>query len=241
MSLRDSYDEELLQTDDDEDMESLLARVRRKKPRLKYPGRDDRELTSERTERTPLIKGKTSLRPRQRSRSKSLSPTITEKKMELGRTASNDFYTPKRQSLSLAGHSRSGEISVPNSSRQHRASGSGPSPKAPLKEPSLPSTSSAGESDPLSLASRDHSKPPRPLEDDNSEYSSDEEEGASGKRTDSEEKNELSQALKDMTSVLNVLVKRVENNSNKIHALKTTLQNNNTPSSSSESSSGSRK
>ena len=59
MSLRDSYDEELLQPDDDEDMESLLASVRRKKPRLKYPSRDDRELstelTSERTERTPLL------------------------------------------------------------------------------------------------------------------------------------------------------------------------------------------
>ena len=248
MSLRDSYDEELLQPDDDEDMESLLASVRRKKPRLKYPRRDDRELstelTSERTERTPLLKSKTSLRPRQRSRSTSLSPTIAEKKMELGRTASNDFYTPKRQSLSLAGHSRSGEISVLNSNRQHRASRSGPSPKAPLKEPSLPSTAAASESDPLSLAPRHHNKeivPPRALEDDSSEYSSDEGEGTSRKPTDSEEKSKLSQALKDMTNVLNVLVKRVENNSNEIHALKTTLQNSNTPSSSSESSSGSRK
>ena len=61
------------------------------------------------------------------------------------------------------------------------------------------------------------------------------------KQNDPEKQTELSQALKDMTSVLNKLVKRVENNSNEIHALKNTLKSASTPSSSSESSSGSRK
>jgi hypothetical protein len=235
---------------DDEDMEALLASCRRKKPRLKNPTRGDRELspklTSERTERTPLLKGKTSLRPRQRSLSTSVSPTAAEKKMELGRTASNDFYTPKRKSLSHAGHSRSGESSVFKSNRQNRASASGSSSKAPLQEslPFLPSTAAANS---LSLAPRDHNEetiPPRTIEDDSSESSSEEGyegERQGGKPTDSEEKNELSKALKDMTSVLNVLVKKVESNSNEIHALKTTLRDSKTPSSSSDSSSGSRK
>ena len=50
---------------DDSDMDALLASVRRKKPRfLKQP---TSELSSEGTERTPLLTGKTSLRPRQRS------------------------------------------------------------------------------------------------------------------------------------------------------------------------------
>ena len=50
----------------------------------------------------------------------------------------------------------------------------------------------------------------------------------------------VSQALKDMTTVLNTLVKRVEDNASEIHALKTSLQSP-VPSSSSESSSKSSK
>ncbi len=241
--------QELFQSEDDmsddEDMEALLASCRRKKPRLKNPTRGDRELTSERTERTPLVKGKTSLRPRQRSLSTSVSPTAAEKKMELDRTGSSDFYTPKRKS-SHAGHSRSGESSAFKSNRQHRASASGSSSKAPLQE-SLPFLPSASATNPLSRAPRDHNEetiPPRTIEDDSSESSSEEDyegERQGRKPTDSEEKNELSKALKDMTSVLNVLVQKVESNSNEIHALKTTLRDSKSPSSSSDSSSGSRK
>ena len=58
---------------DDEDMETLISKVWRKKLRLKHPGDElSMEFSNERTERTPLLKGKTSLRPQQRSLSKSL-------------------------------------------------------------------------------------------------------------------------------------------------------------------------
>ena len=72
------------------------------------------------------------------------------------------------------------------------------------------------------------------------EENQDHETGRVSKRNDPEKESEISQALKYMTSVLNQLVKRVENNSNEIHALKCTLKSGSTPSSSSELSSGSR-
>ena len=229
----------------DEDMKALLANVRRKKPRLKNSTDElSMELSSVGTEHTPLLKGKTSLRPRQRSLSTSLSPTATEKNVEPSRSNS-DLHTPKR---SHASHSRSGEISVPKRNRQHKAYVSASASKAPLPDhlPSPPST--ASKNDLLSPAPRDHKETTPPeLEtyspDDSSESSSEEgheREGVGRKPVDPEEKNEVSQALKDMTSVLNKLVKQVESNSNEIHALKSTLQSCNTPSSSSESS-GSRK
>ena len=222
---------------DDEDMEALLSKVRRKKPRLKHP-RD--ELSNEETERTPLLNAKTSLRPRQRSRSTSLSPTAVEKNVEPGRTASKDFYTPKRQSLSHVNYSRSGETSVPKSNRQRKASVSASASKVHL--PSPPST--ASKTNLLSPAPHEVTIPPGTYSGDNSSESSEEGyegEGIGRELVDPKERNDLSQALKDMTSVLNKLVKRVESNSNEIHALKNTLQTSTTPSSSSESSSGSKK
>ena len=53
-----------------------------------------------------------------------------------------------------------------------------------------------------------------------SEENQDHEIGRADKQNDPEKQGELSKVLKDMTSVLNKLVKRVENNSNEIHALK---------------------
>lgn len=227
---------------DDEDMEALISQVRRKKPRLKHP-RDELsvEFSNEGTERTPLLKGKTSLRPKQRSLSKSLSPTAVETNVEPERTVSKDFYTPKRQSLSHVSHSRSGEISVSKNYRQHKASASASASKAPLQDHLPFSPSTARKNDLLSAA---HINKETYLGDDSSESSSEEEhagEGIASKPVDPKEKSGLSQALKDMTSVLNKLVKRVESNSSEIHALKNTLQNGNTPSSSSESSCGSKK
>ena len=78
-------------------------------------------------------------------------------------------------------------------------------------------------------------------ESSSEEENQDHEIGRADKQNDPEKQGELSKVLKDMTSVLNKLVKRVENNSNEIHALKSTLKSSSTPSSSNESSSGSGK
>ena len=222
---------------DDSEMENLLASLRRKKPRLKQPAS---ELHSEGTEHTPLLKGKTSLRPRQRSRSTSASSASVDSE-----PASNEFYTPKRHQLKQVGQPKSGRTSATKNNTQRHATTSPSTSTSPQNHlPSPPSTSDPD--DPLTHSR--HSRDKRiPLETNSEEESSEEEEnedheiGLVSKQNDPEKQMELSQALKDMTSVLNKLVKRVENNSNEIYALKNTLKSASTPSSSSESSSGSRK
>lgn len=218
---------------DDNDMDALLASVRRKKPRLKQP---ISELSSEGTERTPLLTGKTSLRPRQRSRSISVSPTSVEKP---GCTAFHEFYTPKRQPLKQVCQPRSGKTYATNCNIHHEASTSA-STSLQNHLPSPPSITDPGDIMSPSLCSR-RTKPPMTNSGDESSSSEENQDHETDKCNDPEKQSELSMVLKDMTSVLNKLVKRVENNSNEIHSLKSTLQSGSTPSSSSESSSGSGK
>ena len=173
---------------DDEDMDALLAQFRRKKPCRRKP-------LGEETKSTPLLEGKTSLRPQQHSRSTSLSPGTSS-----CHTAPKEFYTPKRHPLLQESEPRPGRsCTTKNNSQRDADSVSG----SPLQYylPSPPSTDTPP-------ASRDRMKKTPPETNSESELSSSslsEEEGheigRQDKGDDQREKSGVSRALKDMTSI----------------------------------------
>ena len=223
MSLRSSgggtsrevdLEDELSPVESDDDMDALLASIRRKKPRTTTGH------SSEGTEHTPLLMKKTTLKPRQRSRSISVSPTSVENSAGSSHTTSNEFQTPRRQPHKQVGQPRSGKIPATKSTHDSSVSAS----SSVSLMPQLPSPP-----DPYAFLS-----PSRSRDDDRTQTDSEGESLSEEDNRDPEfmrqpsdpeqqKQSELSQALKNMTNVLNKLVKRVEDNSSEIHALKSSL------------------
>ena len=199
------------------------------------------------SEKRLVGKGTTFVRPKERlgSRSpatgnhKSTPSPLANVKAARSHSAPgrNSRATPRRDS-SLFGHRILS--SSHDSSRQKNLVRTNPMAKRDENQP--PANASPPHANSSSIGADASSLPTPPASLDDSE--------GSGDNIDNSDENvhdrlpsddaSVSQALKDMTTVLNTLVKRVEDNASEIHALKTSLQSP-VPSSSSESSSKSSK